>query len=75
MCHNETVNIWTHLLGAVFFFSMIYYVLFVMTDMVSLITHDVLIAEVPVWPLFVYIISAITLLTGSWYYHLHSCVS
>ena len=25
MCHNETVNIWTHLLGAIFFFFLIFF--------------------------------------------------
>jgi channel protein (hemolysin III family) len=54
---------------------MVYYVLFVLQDFTSVLTHDVLIAQVPLWPLFVYIMSAITVLTGSWYYHLSSCVS
>ena len=25
MCHNETINIWTHLLSAIFFFALIFY--------------------------------------------------
>ena len=25
MCHNETVNIWTHLFGAIFFFFLVFY--------------------------------------------------
>ena len=32
LCHNETVNTWTHLLGAIFFITLIFYTIFFVTN-------------------------------------------
>ena len=39
ICHNETINIWSHLLGALFFFSLIFYTEFFITNFNSQLTN------------------------------------
>ena len=51
MIHNETVNVWTHLVGSVIFLIAIFYVLFAEDHL-----YDVLISDdrhVPKWPILV----------------------
>jgi len=55
--HNETVNVWTHLLGCLFFIGTL--VIVAMQD------H-----QVPVWPLFIHAAGSISMLALSTTYHL-----
>ena len=79
--HNETVNIWTHLIGCLIGFILCLYIAIALCDPADY-TVDKLLAsiydcdttkDVPAWPLFVHAISAIILLGLSATFHTFCC--
>ena len=78
MFHNETVNVWSHLIGALCFVVMIFYVLLVEETLGSLYNHitmDPVVERVPRWPIILGCCGAIIMLSASWYFHLYYCQS
>ena len=51
MIHNETVNIWTHLIGSVIFVIMIFYILFGEDNLYDVLASDE--HHVPKWPIII----------------------
>ena len=81
--HNETVNIWTHLLGVGAFVVLGVYIAIAKCEWEG-VTPGKLVAYlsdceekpgVPVWPLFVYVASGIIMLGASTCHHTFLCCS
>ena len=66
MLHNETVNIWTHLLGFVCFVALAFFTTMALTQSTD---------EVPVWPLLIHAIGGSIMLGISATYHTLNCCS
>jgi adiponectin receptor len=73
MLHNETVNIWTHLVGAVVFFILMIYILITQDTLYDVIISDD--SRVPKWPIVVFTLGGVIQMTGSWTFHLFYCMS
>ena len=54
MVHNETVNVWSHLLGSVAFIAVIFYIA---SNPCKDIKQEI---DVPLWPLVLHMLGAIT---------------
>jgi adiponectin receptor len=67
--HNETINIWTHLLGAVWFISN--FLFHLSSENISSISS----LQIPKWPILIFLSSAIICLLGSTIYHTFHPVS
>lgn len=74
MIHNETVNIWSHLIGSVVFMGLAFYVA-ILTAFKDpeLATKMLDQAHTPVMPLYISVGSAIVMLGASAYFHLFLC--
>ena len=87
--HNETMNIWTHLLGTLLFVSLIYITFAIpVKDQVMVnasikdiinseldIIHNNQLESIPRWPIIVFLFSAIICLGNSTLFHMFLCVS
>ena len=73
MIHNETVNIWTHLVGAVIFLGLMVFILFAEDSLYDVIISDG--SHVPKWPIIVFTIGGMIQMTASWTFHLFYCMS
>ena len=84
MVHNETVNVWTHVIGTLFFAAMINFVICYHQDVIygqELQTQiwsmfDIkatLLRVVPVWPLLAHLVAALFQMCASAGYHLFMC--
>lgn len=79
MWHNEVVNIWTHLLGAVFVISLIFYIHYTPGEQVHAHAesqqkqskND----EISRWPLYMFLLSAAICMGGSAVFHAFYCLS
>jgi len=67
--HNESVNVWTHFLGAIAVFAVLIYTIFM--DDKTFTENDPI--SVPRWPLYFSQISLIISLGSSAFYHLYNC--
>lgn len=84
--HNEAFNVWTHLVGAITFLGLLFHIAtggleLTLASKAGLALHNAEAAvvekvfgggsrEVPLWPVFVFLVSAITCLSFSTAYHL-----
>ena len=64
MLHNETVNVWSHMVGSLGFVGLIIYVSLLFTPEKSWL---------PMWPLFTQMFATMTMLGCSAYFHLFCC--
>lgn len=66
MLHNETVNVWTHGLGAIYFIVMFLF-------SVYLSFRKMPYSSVPIWPLIVHAVAAFLQMALSAYFHQFNC--
>lgn len=80
MAHNESLNIWTHLLGA-FLMLVLIIKLWSSADSTFFYTHSVPVKDVidlhriSKWPISIFLLSAILCLSGSAAFHLFYCMT